>query len=134
MVLLKRMGFLPTPSAGGSIMPNTQELPPCRAIMAVDTVKFSRNPSVHQPQLGAAIPALIGDAFERCGLSHIWTERRFPQSTGDGYVFGVPHEQAPFLLDPLLDQLQAVLEKHDRLLRSRDRSLRLRLRVAVLST
>ena len=53
------------------------------------------------------------------------------QGTGDGYVFALPQEHTPFLVHPLLDELQEVLEEHDRVLRSQDRSLRLRLRVAV---
>jgi hypothetical protein len=112
-------------------MTNTQGLPPFRAIMAVDTVKFSRNPSAYLPQLGAAIPQLLGSAFELCGLADIWEARRFPQGTGDGYVYGVPHEHAPYLVDPILDQLQAILEEHDKVLRSQHRDLRLRLRVAI---
>jgi hypothetical protein len=112
-------------------MQATQALPPSRAIFAVDAEKFTRNPSARQPELSDAIPHLLGSAFARCGLSQVWEARRFPQGTGDGYVFGVPSELAPFLLDPLLNQLQEVLEEHDRRLRSQDRGLRLRLRVAI---
>ncbi|HVB41150.1 MAG TPA: hypothetical protein VNF47_00410 [Streptosporangiaceae bacterium] len=112
-------------------MPATRELPPSRAIFAVDTEKFTRNPSARQPELSDAIPELLGSAFARCGLAEVWAARRFPQGTGDGYVFGVPEQHAPFLLDPLLDQLQEVLEEHDRRLRSQDRSLRLQLRAAI---
>ena len=112
-------------------MPATRELPPSRAIFAVDTEKFTRNPSARQPELSDAIPELLGNAFARCGLAEVWEARRFPQGTGDGYVFGVPEQHVPFLLDPLLDQLQEVLEEHDSRLRSQDRTLRLRLRVAI---
>lgn len=114
-------------------MPSTHGLPPCRAIFAVDAEKFTRSPSVRQPELSAAIPELLGNAFARCGLAvaEVWETRRFPQGTGDGYVFGVPEEHAPFLLDPLLDRLQEALEEHDRRLRSQDRSMRMRFRVAI---
>lgn len=112
-------------------MTATQGLPPFRAIFAVDTVRFSRSPSARQPGLSDAIPELLASAFAQCGLIGIWEARRFPQSTGDGYVFGTPQEDAPFLLHPLLDRLQSVLEEQDRLLRNQDRNLRLRLRVAL---
>lgn len=112
-------------------MPATRELPPYRAIFAVDTEKFTRNPSARQPELSDAIPGLLGNAFARCALSEVWEARRFPQGTGDGYVFGVSEQHVPFLLYPLLDHIQEELEEHDRRLRSQDRSLRLRLRVAV---
>jgi len=112
-------------------MSATQGLPPSRAVFAVDAEKFTHNPSARQPELSHAIPGLLGSAFARCGLAEVWETRRFPQGTGDGYVFGVPSERAPFLLDPLLDQLQETLEEHDQRLRSQGRSLRLRLRVAI---
>jgi hypothetical protein len=112
-------------------MPATQALPPSRAIFAVDTEKFTRNPSARQPQLRDAITELLGSAFARSGLAELWEARTLPQGTGDGFVFAVPQERTPFLLDPLLDRLQEVLEERDRLLRSEDRSLRLRLRVAI---
>jgi len=112
-------------------MPVTQALPPPRTIFAVDTEKFTRNPSARQPELRDAITELLGTAFERCGLAEIWEARMLPQGTGDGYVFAVPQQRTPFLLDPLLDRLQEDLQEHDRQLRSEDRSLRLRLRVAI---
>jgi class 3 adenylate cyclase len=112
-------------------MPATQALPPPRAIFAVDTEKFTSNPSARQPQLRDAITELLSSAFARSGLVEIWEARTLPQGTGDGFVFAVPQERTPFLLDPLLDRFQEVLEEHDRLLRSEDRGLRLRLRVAV---
>jgi len=112
-------------------MTATQALPPPRAIFAVDTERFTRNPSARQPELRDAIPDVLGRAFARCGLAGIWEARTLPQGTGDGYVFAVPPECTPFLLDPLLHRLQLGLEEHDRLLRSQDRNLRLRLRVAV---
>src|SRR5215469_6374299 len=113
------------------IMAATQALPPPRAIFAVDTEKFTRNPSARQPELRDAITELLGSAFRRCGLAEVWEARTLPQGTGDGYVFAVPQKRTPFLLDPLLDRLQEDLEEHDRRLRSEDRSLRLRLRVAI---
>lgn len=113
------------------IMPATQALPPPRAIFAVDTEKFTRNPSARQPQLRAAITELLASAFARCGLAEVWEARKLPQGTGDGFVFAIPQERTPFLLDPLLDRFQEVLEERDRLLRSEDRSLRLRVRVAI---
>lgn len=109
----------------------THGLPRSRAIFAVDTEKFTRNPSARQPGLREAIPELLRAALATSGLAEVWDDRTFPQGTGDGVVFLVPEERAPFLLDPLLDTLQQVLEEYDRRLRSQDRNLRLRLRVAV---
>ncbi|MEV0594861.1 hypothetical protein [Nonomuraea cavernae] len=97
----------------------------------MDTVKFSGNPSAQLPGLSARIPQVLGKAFDRCGLAEIWTEKRFPQAAGDGYVFGVRPEHVPFLVHPLLDELQQVLQEEDARLRSIDRKLRMRLRASI---
>jgi hypothetical protein len=109
----------------------TRRMPPFRGIMAVDAVGFSRNRSSDLPDLSASIPDLLARTFERCGLAEIWTTRRFPQGTGDGYLFGVAHDDAPYLIAPLLDELQTVLEEQNQVLQAKSRDLRLRLRVAV---
>lgn len=108
-----------------------EPLPPYRALLAVDTERFSRNPSARLPGLSALLPEVLQQAMSACDLDEIWRRRRFAQATGDGYVLGTESEYAPFLLDPFLDSLQDELERQDRSLRSEDRRLRLRLRVSV---
>lgn len=109
----------------------TQGMPPSRAIMTVDTVRFSHNPSQAQPALSAGIPKLIERTFGSCGHPEVWDGRRFDRSTGDGFMFGVVPEQVAYLLHPFLDRLQETLEEENRLLRAQSRDLRMRLRVAV---
>ncbi|GAA4200888.1 hypothetical protein GCM10022252_54770 [Streptosporangium oxazolinicum] len=109
----------------------TRPLPAYRGIFAVDCVRFSDNPSLHLPDLSARIPDVLKTAFDRCGIPEVWAQRRFPQATGDGYVFGVRPKHLPFLIDPLLHRLQEVLWEEAPSLRSRNRKLGLRLRVSV---
>ena len=106
-------------------------LPPYRGILAVDAERFTGNPSVRQPDLSAAVQEVLRVALERCGHLQIWEQRRFPQGTGDGYVFGVFPEVLPFLLSPFLDALHGTLAEKDDLLRAINRETRLRLRVSV---
>jgi hypothetical protein len=106
-------------------------LPPYRGLIAVDTERFTRNPSARQPNLSAAVQDTLASAFDRCGHREIWEERRFPQSTGDGYLLGVLPEVLPFLIHPFLDSLHEALHEMDESLRAKDRSLRLRLRVSI---
>jgi hypothetical protein len=106
-------------------------LPPYLALLAVDAERFSSNPSAMLPDLSSDIPDLLERALSRCDLEGVWADRRFPQSTGDGYFFGVPSEHLPFLVHPLLDSLHHVLVEHDRTLHSINRDLRLRLRVSI---
>jgi hypothetical protein len=109
----------------------SKPLPSYRGILAVDTERFSSNPSARQPDLSAAVQDVLRTAFERCGLPELWEQRRFPQSTGDGFLIGVYSEQIPFLVHPLLDSLHDALSTKDERLRTIDRALRLRLRVSI---
>lgn len=106
-------------------------LPPYRGILAVDTERFTGNPSARQPDLSAAVQEVLRGALERCGHLQIWEKRRFPQGTGDGYLFGVLPEVLPFLLSPFLGALHETLAEKDDSLRAINRGTRLRLRVSV---
>jgi hypothetical protein len=106
-------------------------MPPYRALLAVDIEKFSPNPSARLPDLSARLPAILQRAMGRSGLEQVWRDRRFEQPTGDGYLFGTGPQHLPFLVHPLLGNLQEVLDEHDQQLRSIDRNLRLRLRVSL---
>lgn len=116
-----------------ALMPDlaSRPLPPYRGIVAVDTERFSRNRSSDLPGLSAAVQEVLQVALHRCGHSAIWARQRFPQGTGDGYLFGVEPEVLPFLLSPFLGALQETLAEKDGSLRSVSRGLRLRLRVSV---
>lgn len=109
----------------------TKQLPPYRAVFAVDTKDFSNSPSAHQEQLSKDIPDLLEQALDTAGLSRLWENRVFGTSTGDGYYFGVDATDVPFLVDPFLTELDEVLQDHDEVVRARDRSLRLRLRASI---
>jgi hypothetical protein len=106
-------------------------LPPYRGVIAVDTERFTGNPSSRQPDLSVAVQEVLASAFGRSGHPEIWEQRRFPQSTGDGYLLGVVPEMVPFLIHPFLDSLHEVLLEKDESLRAIDRSLRLRLRLSI---
>ncbi|MCP2334699.1 FHA domain-containing protein [Actinomadura rupiterrae] len=95
----------------------------------MDLEGFTRNAAVRQPNLSEAVPRVLETAMRRSGLS--WEDRRFPQSTGDGYILGLPVESVPLVLHPFLGELQAVLEEETRALRALDPALRLRMRVSV---
>lgn len=55
------------------------------------------------------IPELLNASLERAGLAEVWKDRRFPDSTGDGYVFGFDPAVMPFVVHPWLAALQDVL-------------------------
>lgn len=109
----------------------SHQLPPYRGILAVDTVRFTRNPSRHQPDLSASVQEVLQRAFDDCRMPEIWELRRFPQPTGDGYLLGTLPEMVPFLVHPFLDSLHEILRVKDESLRAIDRELRLRFRVSI---
>ncbi|NJP66574.1 hypothetical protein [Streptomyces spiramenti] len=87
----------------------SRHLPPYRGILAVDAKDFTGHPAVQHEYISRSVPQLLERAFARCGLSEIWESRRFPASTGDGYVFGYDPAWLPFVVHPWLPALQDVL-------------------------
>src|ERR1700743_3175893 len=63
-------------------------LPPYRAMLVVDLKDFSGNPAVDQGRIGADIPVLLHDTFQRMGHGYLWTDAKFVDHTGDGYAMG----------------------------------------------
>lgn len=106
-------------------------LPPYRAVLAVDAEKFTSNAPIHQQVLSSSVESVLEEAFRRSDLAEVWQDRRFPQSTGDGYVIGVEPQYLPFLVYPLLNHLQETLEDAQPGLAAHDRELRLRLRASI---
>lgn len=92
------------------IPPTTTELPPYRAMLAVDVKDFSRRPGRYHHRMTERIPDILGAAFNRAGLGREWAKgRRFPRSDGDGYIAGFRPRVLPFLLSPLLAALETEL-------------------------
>ncbi|MFW5417644.1 hypothetical protein J0910_13615 [Nocardiopsis sp. CNT-189] len=109
----------------------SSNMPPYRAVLAVDVEKYSRTTSAQQQLLSNTVRDALEQAFADSGLEEVWRTASFPQSTGDGYLVGVPTEYLPRLIHPLLPELQDVLDDMQPALASEDRSLRLRLRAAI---
>ncbi|WP_326824623.1 hypothetical protein [Streptosporangium sp. NBC_01756] len=108
-----------------------RRLPPYRGLFAVDCVQFSKNRSVNLPDLSAKIPYVLETALTRCGIPQVWERRRFPQGTGDGYIFGMKTKHIPTLIDQVLPSLQDVLYELAPGFRAQERSLNLRLRASI---
>lgn len=91
-----------------------QALPPYRAMLAVDMKDFSGNQGREHEALTALIPQIVASAFTRAGLGSEWAEgQRFPRPEGDGYVVGFRPSVLPFLVNPLLQALQAELAERN---------------------
>jgi hypothetical protein len=88
---------------------HSRPLPPYRGILAVDAKDFTGYPAVQHGSISRAIPQLLEMSFERAGISEVWKDRRFPNSTGDGYVFGFDPVVMPLVVHPWLATLQDVL-------------------------
>lgn len=112
-------------------MAPSRDLPPYRAVFVVDAMAFSDLGSRLQQEIARAVPDVLEAAAVRSGLQHVWTERRLPKGTGDGYIFATSPEKLPYLIDPYIDTLQDVLAERDGEFAGIDRNLRLRLRVSI---
>ncbi|MGK5529784.1 FHA domain-containing protein [Streptomyces sp. URMC 129] len=104
--------------------PPSPELPYYRTLLAVDIESFSARPSDMLPVLRDAQLTALREATRRAGLD--WEEVLFPQVSGDGFVFGLPSERTPRLLDRLLPALQECLAEESARLPRRVGGIRLR--------
>lgn len=86
------------------------ELPPYRALLVVDIKDFSGVPGRHQAAVTDLVPVVLRSAFERCGLTDVWSGKRFIIGTGDGCALGFPSAVLPLLLNPFLQALQDELD------------------------
>lgn len=95
----------------------SRNLDPYHVLLAVDIEHFCSRPNQQLPELSSSVPRILEEAMRRSGLD--WSERRFPQGFGDGFVLGLPPERAPHLLDPFLRHLHSVLAEERNHLRMR---------------
>ncbi|MFJ6539245.1 hypothetical protein ACIQMP_01250 [Streptomyces sp. NPDC091385] len=95
--------------------PNTHSrpLPPYRGILAVDAKDFTGRPAIQHESVSRAVPNLLETALARADLRDLWDDRKFPATTGDGYVFGFDPARMPFVIHPLLLTLQDVLTDYN---------------------
>ncbi|MEU1283444.1 hypothetical protein [Kitasatospora sp. NPDC005856] len=99
----------PMPEASALPYSRSRQLPPYRGIVAVDAKDFTGYPAIEHGVISEAVPQLLERSFGKAGLGEVWRDRRFPNSTGDGYVFGFDPARMPFLIHPWLNTLQEVL-------------------------
>ncbi|MFC9230805.1 hypothetical protein ACFTZI_17905 [Streptomyces decoyicus] len=87
----------------------SRPLPRYRGILAVDAKDFTGRPAIEHEAVSRAVPELLKTALSRAELRDLWDDRKFPASTGDGYIFGFDPTRMPFVIHPLLLTLQDVL-------------------------
>ncbi|MEV6609729.1 hypothetical protein [Kutzneria sp. NPDC051319] len=104
-------------------------LPPYRAMLAVDLKDFSGVEAVDQGRIGADIPVLLRDTFQRMGHGYLHSEAKFFDHTGDGCAMGFRTRVLPTLLDLFPATLQAELV--DRARRNGARPQRMRVSISV---
>ncbi|MDT0447061.1 hypothetical protein [Streptomyces johnsoniae] len=99
------------PVPGTPALPHatSRRLPPYCGIVAVDAKDFTGHRAIEHGIISRTIPQLLQFSFERAGLTEVWSDRKFPNSTGDGYVFGFDPSAMPFVIHPWLHALQDVL-------------------------
>lgn len=97
------------PRATAAPYTRSRPLPPYRGIIAVDAKDFTGLPAIEHEVVSRTVPDLIGTSLDRAGLAELWNDRKFPASTGDGYVLGFDPSLMPFVIHPWLFTLQEVL-------------------------
>ncbi|MFF3854448.1 hypothetical protein [Micromonospora sp. NPDC002575] len=90
------------------------DLPPYRAILAVDAKGFTAEPSSVQEAISKNLLDLVGDALVGAGLRAEWDQPAFLGPTGDGFAVGLPTNVLPYLVDPFPRLLQERLAERNR--------------------
>lgn len=107
------------------------DLPPYRAIMAIDAKGFTAEPGSAHEAISGLIPRLVGDVFAEAELEGPWNRPDFFGPSGDGFAVGLPTEILPYLVDPVPRMLQTRLAAHNRSLRYGQARLQLRMSLHV---
>jgi hypothetical protein len=95
------------------------DLPPYRAILAVDAKGFTAEPGSTHEAISKKLLDLVGDALTGVGLGAEWDCPAFLGPTGDGFAVGLPTRVLPYLVDPFPRLLQERLAEHNRQARAR---------------
>jgi hypothetical protein len=98
-------------------------------MLAVDLKDFSGADPVDQGRIGADIPVLVRDTFQRMGHGYLYADAKFFDHTGDGCAMGFRPRALPTLLDLFPGTLQAELA--DRARRHGVRPQRMRVSISV---
>ncbi|MGW4031640.1 hypothetical protein ACWEFL_20400 [Streptomyces sp. NPDC004838] len=99
----------------GSVRPFTRSRPmhPYRGVLAVDAKGFTGRPALEHETISRTVPDLLMTALARVGMRELWDDRLFPNTTGDGYVFGFDASLVPLVIHPFLLTLQDVLTDYN---------------------
>ena len=95
------------------------DLPPYRAILAVDAKGFTAEPGSTHEAISKSLLDLVGDALNGTGLRAEWERPAFLGPTGDGFAIGLPTRVLPHLVDPFPRLLQERLAEHNSQARAR---------------
>lgn len=101
------------PRWGAGPYTRSRSLPPYRGILAVDAKGFTGQPALAHEGISRTVPELLENALTRAGLHRVWDDRKFPATTGDGYVLGFDPALMPFVVHPFLLTLQEVLTDYN---------------------
>ncbi|BEL12805.1 hypothetical protein Q0Z83_109960 [Actinoplanes sichuanensis] len=115
----------------GTPFVTSEDLPPYRAVLAVDAKDYTKTPGRLHQSISGLIPQLVRDAFDAIGRADLWDQPSFFGSTGDGFAIGLPTRVLPYLLHPLLPELQRMLSAHNHERRASEPQIRLRVSLNV---
>lgn len=90
------------------------DLPPYRAILAVDAKGFTAEPGSTHEAISKKLLDLVSDALVAAGLQAEWEHPAFLGPTGDGFAVGLPTRVLPYLVHPFPRLLQDRLAEHNR--------------------
>ncbi|MFD4535679.1 hypothetical protein ACFWNL_23615 [Kitasatospora sp. NPDC058397] len=90
-----------------------RDVPPEQAVMVVDMKGYSRLPETHMAPVRSDLDSILETAFTQSGLPAPRTLDTGYKDTGDGVILLLPPGDVARLVDPLLGNLSAALQRYE---------------------
>ncbi|MFD8600085.1 hypothetical protein ACFV1L_34300 [Kitasatospora sp. NPDC059646] len=108
-----------------------RDVPPEQAVVVIDMKSYSRLPEVQMAPVRASLDRLLEAVFVQSGLPAPHTLKAGHKDAGDGVILVLPPRHVARLVDPMLGNLSAALQRYEGIRADSDPTICLRVAVNV---
>ncbi|GAB2723166.1 hypothetical protein [Kitasatospora kifunensis] len=91
-----------------------RDIPEYQALLVVDMKGYSRAPSHLMGAMRGDLDSMLATAMAESGLGGEWHQHGYWSDRGDGFLVAMPVSRLWRLVDPLPENLENILARHDR--------------------
>lgn len=111
--------------------PTSHDVPPEQAVFVIDMKGYSRLPEAQMAPVRSDLDSILETVFTQSGLPAPHTLNTGHKDTGDGVILLIPARHTARLVDPLLGNLSAALQRYEGIRMASAPAIRLRAAVHV---